>query len=150
MVTHFVIDYIHLTCVGVTKRLPSRWKGSKMNETKCHLSAVQKCLSEQSLNIHCMFLLSLIGARTRDSTVFSFGKQQNSDNLCYMQEFLFWETFFQKNFIIIFFISLLAWDFYFLMTSKWIWVESNTCWRNLWNEQEGFTVMALSHTMCIL
>jgi hypothetical protein len=37
MVSSFVLDYMHNCCLGVTKRLLVRWKGSRKYETKCHL-----------------------------------------------------------------------------------------------------------------
>jgi hypothetical protein len=49
MVTHFVLDYMHLTCIGVMKRLLLRWKSSKQNQKKCHLSRHQKVSLENVL-----------------------------------------------------------------------------------------------------
>jgi hypothetical protein len=37
-VTSFALDYMHLVCIGVMKRLLNRWKNSRKAETKCHLS----------------------------------------------------------------------------------------------------------------
>lgn len=43
---------MHLCCVGIMKRLLSRWKGSKKTETKCHLTSELKSLLEGKLAIY--------------------------------------------------------------------------------------------------
>lgn len=42
MVSGFVIDYMHCVCIGTMKRLLARWKRSRTNERKSHLSVNQK------------------------------------------------------------------------------------------------------------
>lgn len=51
MVSHFVLDYMHLTCIGIMKRLLLRWKNSKPNCKKCHLSPCQKTLLDNKLSV---------------------------------------------------------------------------------------------------
>lgn len=42
MVSAFVLDYMHSACIGTMKRLLMRWKQSKKNDKKCHLSSAKK------------------------------------------------------------------------------------------------------------
>jgi len=49
MVSGFVIDYMHCVCIGTMKRLLTRWKRSRANEKKCHLSVNQKTQFETNL-----------------------------------------------------------------------------------------------------
>lgn len=49
MVSGFVLDYMHCTCIGTMKRLLTRWKRSKPNEKKCHLSVDQKTKFDETL-----------------------------------------------------------------------------------------------------
>jgi len=42
LVSGFVLDYMHLTCVGVMKRLLKRLQASGKHEPKCHLSTKQR------------------------------------------------------------------------------------------------------------
>ena len=52
MVTSFPLDYMHLCCLGIMKRLMTRWSSSKRAETKCHLTSAQKELIDNQLQAY--------------------------------------------------------------------------------------------------
>jgi hypothetical protein len=49
MVTGFVLDYMHLACIGVMKILMSRWKNSKNAPKKVHFSPAAKSKFDEYL-----------------------------------------------------------------------------------------------------
>ena len=58
MVSSFPLDYMHLCCLGISKRLMVRWTSSKKMETKCHLSALQRDLLEKQLHTYSLHVPS--------------------------------------------------------------------------------------------
>lgn len=52
MVSCFPLDYMHLTCIGITKRLLSRWSSNKKVETQCAFSLIQKEQIEKQLQTY--------------------------------------------------------------------------------------------------
>ena len=58
MVSSFVLDYMHLCCIGIMKRLLGRWNSSKKAQTKCHLSVAQKELLEKQLQTYSLHVPS--------------------------------------------------------------------------------------------
>ena len=49
LVSCFSLDYMHLVCIGITKRLLNREKSSKKFETKCHISVEARVTLEASI-----------------------------------------------------------------------------------------------------
>lgn len=49
LVSSFPLDYMHLVCIGITKRLLLRWKSSKKTQEKCHLTDAMLVRLDQSI-----------------------------------------------------------------------------------------------------
>ena len=58
MVSGFILDYMHLCCLGVMKRLLQRLNKSKINQLKRHLSTQQKKMFQDNLDFMRMHIPS--------------------------------------------------------------------------------------------
>ena len=57
-VSQFCLDYMHLVCLGIMKRLLCRWKSSRKADIKCHLSNDNREELELSISFVSKFILS--------------------------------------------------------------------------------------------
>jgi hypothetical protein len=84
-VTSFALDYMHLVCIGVMKRILTRLKNSKKSEVKCHLSiSDQKLLNDRIVAFLLTCLPILIGNYLVDYLHYHFGKPLNLGCFFYM------------------------------------------------------------------